>query len=403
MLTMPLRRRLTTARSTAAKVFPTNAERALDWAKKLADSELARKTLLYRHEGWDTNRGRKPRFEYDISGLLPLAYGELAQVAPDERYASVPRQLTASFIGARGQIETYDEAAYSLDSVMPGEVLLRLYEQTRDERYRIAASQLRRQLEHQPRTSQGAFWHKKRYPSQLWLDGVYMGMPFLAHYSRMFEAGRSLDDVVAEFTLTREHLRDPQTGLYFHAWDEARQQNWADPQTGRSRHFWGRGLGWFSMALVDVLDHIPEADSRHREPLLAMVRELAPALIAARDEATGSWWQIMNMPGAPGNYRESSASAMFSYFLAKAVRKGYLPASERQHAVEAFDGVVREFIRVYPDGSVSLTDQCLVAGLGYGRDGSYRYYMSEPIWQDDPKATGPFILAAVELHRLLQE
>jgi rhamnogalacturonyl hydrolase YesR len=162
-------------------------------------------------------------------------------------------------------------------------------------------------------------------------------------------------------------------------------------------------MGWFSMALVDVLDHIPERDIEHREPLLGIVRELAPALLDARDEATGTWWQIMNMPAAPGNYRESSASAMFSYFLAKAVRKGYLPASERQHAVEAFDGVVREFIRVYPDGSISLTDQCLVAGLGYGRDGSYRYYMSEPIWQDDPKATGPFILAAVELHRLLQK
>jgi unsaturated rhamnogalacturonyl hydrolase len=402
-LTMQLRQRLTTARSTAAKVFPTNSERALDWAERLADSELARKTLLYRHDGWDTNRGRKPKFEYDISGLLPMAYDELGKVAPDERYRSVPQQLTASFIGPRGQIETYDESAYSLDSVMPGEVVLRLYEQTQDERYKVAASQLRRQLEHHPRTTQGAFWHKKRYPSQVWLDGVYMGMPFLARYSRTFEAGRSLDDVVKEFTLTREHLRDPQTGLYFHAWDESKQQEWADPKTGRSRHFWGRGLGWFSMAVVDVLDHIPEHDREHREPLLQIVRELGPALIAARDEATGTWWQIMNMPGAPGNYRESSASAMFSYFLAKAVRKGYLPASERQHAVEAFDGVVREFIRVYPDGSVSLTNQCLVAGLGYGRDGSYRYYMSEPIWQDDPKATGPFILAAVELHRLLQD
>jgi unsaturated rhamnogalacturonyl hydrolase len=403
MLTMPLRQRLTTARSREAKVFPTNSERALAWAKKLADSELERKTLLYRHEGWDTNRGRKPKFEYDISGLLPMAYDELAKVAPDERYGSVPRQLTASFIGARGQIETYDESAYSLDSVMPGEVLLRLYEQTKDERYKVAASQLRRQLEHHPRTSQGAFWHKKRYPSQLWLDGVYMGMPFLARYSSAFEAGRALDDVVKEFVLSREHLRDPKTGLYFHAWDESKQQNWADPATGRSRYFWGRGLGWFSMALVDVLDHIPEGDTKRREPLLSIIRELAPALIAARDEATGTWWQIMNMPGAPGNYRESSASAMFSYFLAKAVRKGYLPASERQNAILAFDGVVREFIRVFPDGSVSLTDQCLVAGLGYGRDGSYRYYMSEPIWRDDPKATGPFILAAVELHRLLQE
>jgi rhamnogalacturonyl hydrolase YesR len=155
------------------------------------------------------------------------------------------------------------------------------------------------------------------------------------------------------------------------------------------------------MALVDVLDHIPEADSKHREPLLAIVRELAPALLAVQDGATGAWWQILDMPKAPGNYLESSASSMFTYFFAKATRKGYLPDTYRAVALRAFDALVREFIRVYPDGKVSLTNQCLVAGLGYGRDGSYRYYMSEPVWKDDPKATGPFILAGVELHRLL--
>jgi unsaturated rhamnogalacturonyl hydrolase len=152
-----------------------------------------------------------------------------------------------------------------------------------------------------------------------------------------------------------------------------------------------------------VLDHVPVEDQKHREPLLAMIRELAPALTRVQDEATGTWWQILDQPGAPGNYRESSASAMFSYFFAKAVRKGYLPASYRAVALRSFDGLVAEFVRVLPDGKISLTNQCLVAGLGAGRDGSYGYYMSEPVWQDDPKATGPFILAGVELHRLLGE
>jgi len=400
-LTLALRERLTTTRSQQAKVFPTNAERALGWGKKLADAELARKTLLYRQGGWDTNRGRPPKFEYDISGLLPIAYSELAQVAPDQRYADVARQLTGSFITERGQIETYDESAYSLDSVMPGEALLRLYEQSKDERYKTAAGQLRRQLEKHPRTKEGAFWHKLRYPSQLWLDGVYMGMPFLAHYSRAFEGGRSLDEVINEFDLTRKHLRDPSTGLYWHAWDEAKQQAWADPTTGLSKIYWARALGWFSMAVVDVLDHIPEDDSKHREPLLAIVRELGLALLTVQDKATHTWWQVLDQPAAPGNYRESSASAMFAYFFAKAVRKGYLTETYRARAVEAFDGTVAEFIRVHPDGRISLTNQCLVAGLGPGRDGSYRYYMSEPVWKNDPKATGPFILAAVELHRLL--
>jgi rhamnogalacturonyl hydrolase YesR len=400
-LTFALRERLRTARSAQAKSIPTSAEAALDWARKLADSELARKTLLYHHGGWDTNRGRPPKFEYDITGLLPLAYDELNQVAPDRRYADVLRQLTGSFVTEQGQIENYEESAYSLDSVMPGEALLRLYEQSKDERYKIAAGQLRRQLEKHPRTKEGAFWHKQRYPSQLWLDGVYMGMPFLAHYSRAFEAGRSLDEVVNEFELTRKHLRNPATGLYLHAWDEAKRQSWAEPTTGLSKIYWARGLGWLSMALVDVLDHIPEADSKRRGPLLAMVRELAPALLAVQDKATSTWWQVLDLPEAPGNYRESSASAMFAYFLAKSTRKGYLPDTYRERAVEAFDGLVAEFLRVHPDGRVSLTNQCLVAGLGPGRDGSYRYYMSEPVWQNDPKATGPFILAAVELHRLL--
>jgi unsaturated rhamnogalacturonyl hydrolase len=400
-LTLAPRERLQTSLSKQAKLTPITAQSALGWARKLADSELARKTLLYRLDGWDTNRRRKPRFEYDISGLLPMAYDELHQVAPDPRYASVMQQLTGSFVNERGEIATYDESAYSLDSIMPGEVLLRLYEHTQDERYRAAADRLRRQLAKQPRTSQGALWHKKRYPGQLWLDGVYMAMPFLAHYSRTFEDESGFDQVVQEFSVTREHLRNANNGLYVHAWDEARQQSWADPATGLSRIYWGRGLGWFSMALVDVLDHIPADDLSHREPLLAMVRELAPSLAAVEDPGSGTWWQVLDQPGAAGNYLESSSSAMFTYFFAKATRKGYLPDAFRPIALRAFDGLVQEFVRVYPDGKVSLTNQCLVAGLGFGRDGSYRYYMSEPVWKDDPKATGPFILAAVELERLL--
>jgi rhamnogalacturonyl hydrolase YesR len=284
---------------------------------------------------------------------------------------------------------------------MPGEMLLRLYAASQDDRYKTAAGRLRQQLARQPRTTEGAFWHKQRYPGQLWLDGVYMAMPFLAHYTQAFEEGRSLDEVVNEFAVVRKHLRSPNTGLYLHAWDEEKRQSWADPATGLSKFHWARGLGWFSMALVDVLEQIPEGDTKHREPLLSMVRELAPALLAVQDQATGVWWQILDLPQAPGNYRESSASAMFTYFLAKAARLGYLPEAYRSGALRAFEGLVQEFIRVYPDDRVSLTNQCLVAGLGYGRDGSYRYYMSEPIWKDDPKATGPFILAGVEVHRLL--
>jgi rhamnogalacturonyl hydrolase YesR len=399
-LTLEPRQRLRTSLSVAGKTYPITAEAALAWAKKLADSELERKTLDYRQGGWDANRGRKPKFEYDIVGLQPLAYDELNQVAPAPKYAEVLEKVSGSFVTDKGEILEYDLGDYNIDSINPGRNLLRLYERTKQEKYKLAAGRLRKQLEKHPRTTDGAFWHKKRYPWQLWLDGVYMGMPFLARYSAMFEDGKSFDEVVNEFVVTREHLRNPDTGLYFHAWDEKKQQPWANPETGRSKYAWGRGLGWFAMALVDVLDVIPESDAKRRKPLLDIVAELAPALVEYQD-SSGTWFQILDMPDAPGNYRESTASAMFTYFFAKATLKGYLPESYRAIAVRAFEGLVREFVTLHPDGKMSLRNQCLVAGLGYGRDGSYRYYMSEPVWQNDPKGNGPFILAGVEVYRLL--
>ncbi len=399
-LTLAPRVRVKTALSKQAQ-GPMTARAALDWAKKLADSELERKTLSYKFDGWDQSRGRKPKFEYDIVGLQPMAYEELNQVSPDPRYATVVSQVTGSYIDDDGNIREYDEHDYNIDSVAPGRNLLSLWGATQQEKYKKAAALIRRQLEAHPKTSEGAFWHKKRYPWQLWLDGVYMGMPFLARYSVTFEDGKSLDEVVNEFVIARKHLRDPATGLYFHAWDEKKEQPWANKETGLSPHFWARGLGWFAMALVDVLDYIPEADQKRRAPLLEIITELAPALIKFQDPATKTWWQIMDKPGELANYRESTASAMFSYFLTKAVRKGYLPASYQQNAVDTFDGLVKEFISVHPDGKVSMNNQCLVAGLGYGRDGSYGYYMSEPVWKNDPKGNGPFILAGIELHRLL--
>jgi rhamnogalacturonyl hydrolase YesR len=400
-LTMPPRVRLKTKLSHADKQAKPTAESALSWARRLADAELARKALDYRYDGWDANRKRKPKFEYDIVGLQPLAYDELAKVAPEPKYASVIEQVTGSYVTDQGEIREYSESEYNLDAVNPGRNLLALYERTKHEKYKKAADVLRRQLKRQPRTSEGGFWHKKKYPSQLWLDGVYMGFPFLAKYSALFEQGKSFDEVTNEFALTRKHLRNADTGLYFHAWDETKKQEWADPTTGQSKFYWGRGLGWFAMAVLDVLDAIPESDTRHRQPLIDIAKELAPALERYRDPATGTWWQIMDRPDAPGNYRESTSSAMFTYFFAKATRKGYVDTSYQELAVSSFEGLIREFVTVHADGKISMTNQCLVGGLGFGRDGSYQYYMSEPVVANDPKGNGPFILAGVEVYRLL--
>jgi unsaturated rhamnogalacturonyl hydrolase len=400
-LTIPVRVRTQTVLSREAKAQSLSADAALGWAKRLADSELSRKTLSYRYDGWDANRRRKPRFEYDIVGLLPLAYDVLAEVAPEPRYAEVLERVTGSYVTDKGEIREYAEDEYNLDAVNPGRSLLRLHARTKAQKYRLALDRLRRQLSRQPRTSEGAYFHKKKYPGQLWADGVYMAMPFLAGYSTAFEGGKSYREVVGEFVVAKKRLRDPATGLYFHAWDENKKQPWADPKTGHSPEMWGRGMGWFAMAVVDVLDVIPESEKKLRAPLLELVTELGAALAKVQDPKTGTWWQVLDKPDAPGNYRESSASAMFTYFFARAVTKGYLPASYRDTALRAFDGLVNEFVVVHPDGKLSMTHQCLVAGLGFGRDGSYRYYMSEPVHQNDPKGTGPFILAGVAVHRLL--
>ncbi|MBV1908058.1 MAG: glycoside hydrolase family 88 protein [Kangiellaceae bacterium] len=404
-LTIDPRSRLKTALSQSQTVIEIKAADALSWSTKLADSELKRKALNYHYNGWDENRKRKPKFEYDIVGLQPLAYYELASLTGDKNHSEVIEKVTATFITEEGDIRKYKQKKFNIDSVAPGRNLLKLYKDTNHKKYRTAAGHLRKQLAEQPKTTQGAFWHKQKYTSQVWLDGVYMGMPFLAEYAMMFEEGQqqtdTLEQVVKEFRLARKYLKDKQTGLYYHAWDEQKKQDWADKETGRSSYFWGRGLGWFVMGLVDVLDHLPKEKSELRNELIEIANELAEGIAKVQDPTTGTWWQIMEQPASVGNYRESTASAMFVYFFAKAINNNYISSTYRKNATRGYQGLINEFVLSHQDGSISMTNQCLVAGLGFGRDGSYQYYMSEPIWKNDPKGNGPFIFSGIEMYKLL--
>lgn len=381
------------------------AEKALKWTKALADSELDRKALGYEYTGWDVNRKRKPKFEYDIIGVQPYAFAQLGQLTNESKYNDVVDVVVSSFISPEGEIKRYKKSNFNIDNIPPGRNLIDLYQRTDEKKYLTAINALREQLKDQPRTSNGAFWHKKKYQGQVWLDGVYMGMPFLAKYGVQFEQGHqqqeTLDEVVNEFKLTREFLKDESTGLYYHGWDELKKQSWADTNTGLSQQFWARGMGWLAMAVVDVLDYIPEQNTEQREFLLGMVEEVAQSLAKVQDSDTGTWWQVMDKPHQVGNYRESSASAMFVYFYAKALNQGYLSDDYLTVTKNAYNGLLNEFILVHPDSSVSMLNQCYVAGLGFGRDGSYRYYMSEPIVRNDPKGNSPFILAGVEMVKLL--
>lgn len=399
-LTLTPRLQLKTALSQQQQQGPLTAEVALNWSERLAQSEMQRQTPYYAYGGWDYERGRPSKWEY-TTGLQLQAYDDLLKVRPNPQWKQVISAVIDSFITADGDIRTYKQENFNIDSINSGNMLLREYLRNPKAEYRKALDLLREQLRLHPRTENGAFWHKKIYPHQLWLDGVYMGMPFLANYTATFEHGEALEEVVKEFTISREQLRDAKTGLYYHAWDELRQQDWADKNTGLASQFWGRGLGWLAMALVDVLDVIPPDQQQLRQPLLQMTSELADALVKVQDAKSGAWYQILDKPEATGNYLESSASSMFTYFFAKAVNKGYLPVEYRATAVRAYQGLISEFVLVHPDNSISLVNTCQVAGLGFGRDGSYQYYMSEPVFRNDAKANGPFIMAGVQIAQLL--
>jgi unsaturated rhamnogalacturonyl hydrolase len=393
--------------STAAKAQPINAQSALTWSQHLADSELERKTLNYHAAGWDEYRKRSPKFEYDVVGMQIRALQDLDAVSPDARYRKALETVTGSYIRDDGGIIGYEPDLFSIDLTKPGDMVILLEQRTKQAKYRKAVNFLRENLKKHPRTTEGAFWHRIVYPKQLWLDGVYMGMPFLAQYAATYETGtaqhNSFTEAVHEFTIARKRLRDSQTGLYYHAWDESREAAWSDKGTGRSAQYWSRGMGWYAMGLVDVLDYLPETEAELRKILIGIVNEFAADILRYQDAETHTWWQITDRPHALGNYHESSASAMFSYFLAKAVNKGYLPESYSEIATKTYTGLINQFASVHPDGKISMTNQCLVAGLGFGRDGSYDYYMTEPIVANDPKGNVPFILAGVEMYKLLKK
>lgn len=374
-------------------------ENSLYWTRALAESVRIRRGETLAYQSVAPARGRNARWSY-TTGLLTLAMDRVGEFLDTGTYRTFARNTIASFISPDGTIASYDVSEYNIDKINSGKMLLRLYEDTGEERFRLAADQLLGQMKAHPRTSQGAFWHKQRYPYQLWLDGVYMAAPFLVKAAVMFEEPHWIGEAVNEFSVAREHMRDPDTGLYYHAWDEKREQDWADPQTGLSAHFWGRGLGWFAMALVDTLDQMPPgADGK--EDLEKQFRELAEAVVQFQDEE-GVWYQVMDQPGRAGNFREASATAMFTYALARGVNQGYLDRSFADAARRGYAGLVQNFFAIESDGTVSVTGICEVAGLGYGRDGSWDYYMGTPVVRNDEKALGPVLLAGLEIHQLAE-
>jgi unsaturated rhamnogalacturonyl hydrolase len=344
------------------------------------------------------------RWDY-TAGVVLAAVERVGLARRDEAMLTYVKANMDRWVKPDGSIETYRPDEYNLDHIAPGRVLFGLYERTNDERYRKAADLLRQQLRTHPRTSEGGFWHKQIYPQQMWLDGLYMAEPFYAQYAHAFGEPAAFDDVARQFLLVARHTRDPRTNLMYHGWDAARAQKWADTATGLSRSFWGRAVGWYVLGVVETLDYFP-AEHPDRAAVIRTLRDAAEGIARVQDPVTGLWWDVLDQPNRAGNYLEASASSMFAYALAKAARLGYVDAWYRQVAERAFDGIVANLIREGPDGLVSLINVCQVSGLGGNlrrdgsyRDGSYEYYVSEPVVTDDYKGVGPFILAALELGR----
>lgn len=363
------------------------------YARRFASSELKRFP-----QAWQLDYGKQLYFGY-TQGLGCLAMLKMWKATGENHYYEYVKAWADSLINDKGEIHLYKADAYNIDFINSGKVLFDIYKQTGDPKYKLAMDRLIDQLNRHPRTSEGGYWHKKIYPNQIWLDGIYMGSPFMAQYGRDFNEPRWTDEAIHQVTLCYKQTYDAKTGLNYHAWDESKLQTWANKETGHSPNFWGRSIGWFFMATVDVLDYVPENHPRRGE-LITIVQNLTKAM-ARYQSKNGLWYQVVDMPDREGNYEEASVSAMCMYAIAKAANKGYIDDKYKQIAQKAFEGIKTGLITENPDGTLSLTRCCAVAGLGGNpyRDGSYQYYISEKIRDNDAKATGPFIMGCLELER----
>ncbi len=371
------------------------------WAVRMVESEIQRNP-----EAWQLDFQPKLKWDY-CHGLELRAMLYVARKYNREDILDYALSYADTMVNADGTIKKYKITDYSLDRINSGKYLFDVYDLTGEERYKNALDLLRSQFENQPRNDDGTFWHKKIYPHQVWLDGIYMGSPYLVEYASRYESGEQqatdYADAINQMIQAARLTYDAESGLFRHACDVSRQMFWCDSITGHSQHCWGRALGWYAMALVDNLEMIP-TDSPHREQVVEIIQYLASQLQRYADKETGLWHQVMDRSGEAGNYLESSASCMFTYALYKGVRIGVLPSSYLTVADKAWNNILNRFIKVDENGLVSITEVCAVAGLGgkNNRPGDYNYYITEMKRDNDAKAVGPFILAALEVE-MLQE
>ncbi|HEY8500117.1 MAG TPA: glycoside hydrolase family 88 protein [Clostridia bacterium] len=356
-----------------------------NFAVRMADSVMARNKIL------------PVRWSYDY-GVVFKGFEKVWEKTGDEKYYRYIKDNMDIYVDENGYIGHYQPYEYNIDHVNNGKIVLLLYRTTHQEKYRLASNLVRSQLLRHPRTKEGGFWHKFIYPHQMWLDGIYMGCPFYCEYAKIFKEEAAFDDVAHQIIIMYEKANDPATGLLYHGYDESRGMKWADDKTGCSPHFWGRAMGWYMMAIVDVLEHFPEKHEK-RAAIERIFKSAADALCKVQDPGTGLWWQVLDQGGREGNYLEASCSSMFVYAIAKAIRMNVVDEGYYSVCEKGYNGLVNNLIEEDENGLLNLKDTCKVAGLGNNpyRDGSYEYYISEPRVTNDFKGIGAFILACSEM------
>ena len=335
-----------------------------------------------------------------VDGCMIKALLDLYDITGRDVYLDFADRFIDHFVRSDGSIASYDPEEYNLDNVNAGKTLHRLYAITGKAKYRKAMDVIRGQLDRQPRTVEGSFWHKLIYPNQVWLDGLYMAQPFYMQYELSFNDGCGCADAIHQFAVVRERMRDDRNGLYRHAYDASLEAFWCDPVTGLSDCCWLRAEGWFAMALIDTWELMPERMSAERDLLRRMFRELVDAMLPYRDGETGMWRQVINLPNIAPNYPETSGSAIFAYAIMKGARLGALPRHYFDIGLKVYHGIC-DMQLTEEDGRLTLGGICLVAGLGNveHREGTFDYYMREPIVRNDAKGVAPLVLAYVEVLR----
>ena len=322
------------------------------------------------------------------------------------------KEYPAKMIDEKGNITGYKYEDFNLDNVRTAKFILRMHNLFPSKGTEKALKTLFKQLQNQPRTKEGVYWHKAIYANQVWLDGIFMGLPFYCNYAvqtmKPKKAEKYLNDAVDQMVKTDYRTYDEKTQLWKHAWDETHQQFWANKEDGKSQHCWARALGWYVMAMTECLDAMPENYARRQE-VIDLLNKAMKSVVKYQDKKTGVWYDVLDVK-SDKNYLESTASSMFAYVLLKGYRKGYLSEEYLKAGVKAYNGILKQFIKVNADKTISLTRCCAVSGLGpgpgpyvkkpnYKRDGSFEYYMSEPIRDNDAKGVGPFIWASLEMEQ----